>query len=164
MLDYLWESQEKMDIKLIIWGPHKIIWGPHLGSRPQVWEPLAYSIMHVKLGCMELKWLKICARAAKFLVWGFLPYMLSNGGPRADKCQFGGSSTWNSLRTTAIMYIVAITTFCYTTQPNALDHLVTWPCSQWKWRVEMSWIIATNPWKAPWDSFQCRLPDFSILY
>ena len=33
-----------MDIKLIIWGPHKIIWGPHLGSRPQLWEPLLYNI------------------------------------------------------------------------------------------------------------------------
>ena len=43
MMDYLGESEgEKMDIKLIIWGPHKIIWGPRLGSQPQVWEPLTY--------------------------------------------------------------------------------------------------------------------------
>ena len=34
--------EKEMDIKLIIWGPHKIIWGPHLGSRPQLWEPLTY--------------------------------------------------------------------------------------------------------------------------
>ena len=33
-----------MDIKLVIWGPHKIIWGPHLGSRPQLWEPLVQDV------------------------------------------------------------------------------------------------------------------------
>ena len=32
-----------MDVKQIIWGPHKIIWGLHLGSRPQLWEPLLYT-------------------------------------------------------------------------------------------------------------------------
>ena len=42
MLDYLRESEKYMDIKLIIWEPHKIIWGPHSGSRPQLWEPLSY--------------------------------------------------------------------------------------------------------------------------
>ena len=38
-----WEKKITLDIKLIIWGPHKIIRGPHLGSRPHIWEPLFYS-------------------------------------------------------------------------------------------------------------------------
>ena len=42
MLDYLCESEKKMDIKLIIWGPH-------LGSRPQLWEPLVYRLMWTKM-------------------------------------------------------------------------------------------------------------------
>ena len=50
MLDYLLLRDKKKNhikpiIKLITWGPHKINWGPHLGSRPQVWEPLVYSMM-----------------------------------------------------------------------------------------------------------------------
>ena len=58
MLDYLWESERKkitLDIKLIIWGPHKIFWGPHFGSRPQVWEPLLYGLE----GCVCYTALKI---------------------------------------------------------------------------------------------------------
>ena len=45
MLDYLCECEKRMDIKLIIWGPHEIIWGPHLGSRPQLWETLGLGIV-----------------------------------------------------------------------------------------------------------------------
>ena len=41
-----------MDIKLIIWGPHKIIWGPHLGSRPQLWEPLLYTAGMDRAACL----------------------------------------------------------------------------------------------------------------
>ena len=39
MLDYLWESDKNMDIKLIIWGPHKIIWGPTWGPDPNFGNP-----------------------------------------------------------------------------------------------------------------------------
>ena len=49
-----------MDIKLILWGPHKIIWGPHLGSRAQVWEPLLYAI--------ENRDVCLCLRSVCFII------------------------------------------------------------------------------------------------